>query len=77
MIDAQEPYFEYWRDQGVDISPMLDVLGNGTVQAPQGAAYTVAEAAYRSILNEMFLGRIGVGDGLRRAQDAANDAIAR
>ncbi|MDT0183942.1 sugar ABC transporter substrate-binding protein [Microbacterium sp. ARD31] len=72
---AQSAYFEYWRSKGVDISPMLDVLENGTIQAPSGARYSAAETAYRPILNEVFVGRVGVDIGLRDAQAAANAAL--
>jgi len=75
VLGAQSEYFEYWRSNGVDISPMLDVLGNGSIQAPRGNRYAAAEEAYRPIFNQIFLGDLTVSAGLRAAQAAANDAI--
>ncbi|WP_210479281.1 sugar ABC transporter substrate-binding protein [Naasia sp. SYSU D00948] len=77
VLDAQDAYFGFWADQGVDVSPLLDVLDNGMVQPPQGADYPAAENAYRPILNEVFAGREPVEEGLRRAAAAANEAMRR
>jgi multiple sugar transport system substrate-binding protein len=73
---AQDAYLAYWSRHAVDISPMLDVLRNGTIQAPQGAHYSAAAAAMAPILDDVFLGRRTPAAGIRAAQDAANQAIA-
>lgn len=75
VISAQESYLAYWEDKGIDISPMLDVLANGTIQAPQGAHYPTAANAMQPILNDIFLGRRNVAQALHEAQEAANDAL--
>jgi multiple sugar transport system substrate-binding protein len=75
VLEAQAGFFEFWAGQGVDVSPLMDVLGNGFVQAPQGARYAAAEEAYRPILNEIFLGRRPVAEGLAAAAAAANAAM--
>jgi multiple sugar transport system substrate-binding protein len=74
-LDAQPAYFDYWAGRGVDISPMLTVLDNGVVQAPQGARYAAAQDAYQPILNDLFLGRRPVPEGTREAARAANAAM--
>lgn len=73
-LAAQPAYAAYWRQRGVDISPMLDVLAGGRVQPPQGARYPEAEAALQPILNDVLAGRLPVADGVRAAQRAANRA---
>jgi len=74
VVSAQQDYLRSWRKRGVDVSPMLDVLANGSIQAPQGSRYTAASDAMQPILDDVFLGRRPVGSGLRAAQDAANAA---
>jgi len=72
---AQDAYLAYWTRQSVDISPMLDVLANGTIQAPQGTHYAAAAAAMGPLLDEVFMARRAPAAGIRAAQDAANRAI--
>ena len=73
---SQQVYLKYWKDQGVDLSPLFDVIKSGpTVQPSTGAKYQAASAAFTPILNEVFLGRTPVAAGLAQAQDAANNAI--
>lgn len=75
VIGAQQTYLDYWKRQGVDVSPLEDVLGNGTVQAPQGANWQAAQDAFGPVFEEVFLGRVPVPAGLGQAQDAANKAM--
>jgi multiple sugar transport system substrate-binding protein len=75
VLSAQSGYAGSWAARGVDVAPMLDVLGNGSIQPPQGARYSDATAAMESALNDVFLGRRDPPSGLRTAQDAANDAL--
>lgn len=72
---ARDSYFAYWNSQQVDISPMTDVLKNGYIQAPRGANYGAAEAAYQPILNDLFTGKLSVPTALTKAQAAANLAM--
>lgn len=76
VAGAQKVYLAYWKGQGVNLSPLYDVIKSGpTVQPATGAKYQAASAAFTPILNEIFLGRIPVASGLAQAQDAANNAI--
>jgi len=75
VISAQQSFLDYWSNQGQDLSPMLDVLTGGTIQAPQGANYAAAQQAYQPLFNEVFLGRVPVDEGLREAQRQSNEAM--
>jgi len=75
VVEAQASYRAVWAERGVDLSPMLDILENDGVQAPQGARYASAARAMEQTLNEIFLGRIAVASGLRDAQAAGNSAM--
>ena len=75
VIGAQASYIESWQQRGVDVTAFIDVLDNGTVQAPQGARWAEASDAFESTFAEMFLGRIPVDQALRTAQASANAAI--
>ena len=74
VLAAQKDYSDYWASLDVDISPFYDVLDNGTAPAPKGAGWPAADNAMRPILQEVFLGRTPVAEGVRAAQDAANAA---
>ncbi|MDJ0348825.1 sugar ABC transporter substrate-binding protein [Cryobacterium sp. PH29-G1] len=76
VIGAQASYVASWQKQGVDVQAFIDVLDNGTVQAPRGAKWAEGSDAFKSTFAEMFLGRIPVGEALHTAQAAANEAIA-
>ena len=76
VIGAQAGYVASWQEKGVDVNAFIDVLANGTVQAPQGAKWSEASDAFESTFAEMFLGRIPVEEALRTAQAAANAAAA-
>lgn len=75
VLGAQEEYFRFWSDQDVDVSPLMEVLENGSIQPPQGVGYAAAENAFQPILNEVFAGREPVERGLARAAVAANEAL--
>lgn len=77
VLAAQKDYTDFWASQGVDISPFYDVLDNGTAPAPKGTGWPAADNAMRPILQEVFLGRTPVEEGVRAAQDAANAATAK
>lgn len=74
VLDAQQSYFDYWAGEGVDVSPLLDVLDNGTIEAPHGARISEAFTAIGPTMKEVFLGRIPVAEGLREAQEDGNHA---
>jgi multiple sugar transport system substrate-binding protein len=73
---AQQVYVAYWKKDGVDVSPFLDVIKtNPTIPAPVGANYNAASTAATPYLNSVFLGQIPVAKGLAKANDAANQAL--
>jgi multiple sugar transport system substrate-binding protein len=75
VMAAQPAYAEYWAAEKVDISAFYDVLAAGSAPAPRGAGWPAAENAMRPLLNEVFLGRTSVGEGVRAAQNAANGTL--
>jgi multiple sugar transport system substrate-binding protein len=76
VVAAQQTYLDFWKKEGVDVSPLYDVLDNGTVQAPQGANWAAAQDAFGPVFEDIFAGRTPVGEGLATAQEAANKAMA-
>lgn len=77
VLAAQQDYSDFWASLDVDISPFYDVLDNGTAPAPKGSGWPAADNAMRPILQEVFLGRTPVEEGVRAAEDAANAAAAK
>jgi multiple sugar transport system substrate-binding protein len=75
VLAAQPAYAAYWAAEKVDISPFYDVLAAGTAPAPRGAGWPAAENAMRPLLDEVFLGRIPVHQGVLAAQNAANATL--
>lgn len=74
-VTADEPGFvAYWKKQGVDLQPFLDSARGTTFPAPVGPRVGAGGTAAAPILQQIFLGRLGVADGLRKAQTAANEA---
>ncbi|MDR1264224.1 MAG: sugar ABC transporter substrate-binding protein [Propionibacteriaceae bacterium] len=72
---AQQTYRDYWSNRQVDLTPFFTVLDSGvTIPAPTGAKFNDAYAAYKPILDEVFLGRVPVAEGLEAANTAANSA---
>ncbi|WP_025737937.1 ABC transporter substrate-binding protein [Mycobacterium genavense] len=74
---AQQVYFDYWAQRGVDVTPFFAVLQGPRIPAPGGAGYAAGNAALQSYFDEMFLGRGDVATTLRQAQAAANAAAQR
>lgn len=68
-------FVDHWAARGVDPRPFLDSASGTTFPAPVGPRIGAGATAYAPILNEVFLGRLGVERGLRRAQDAGNEAM--
>jgi multiple sugar transport system substrate-binding protein len=74
---AQDGFFDYWKGEDVDVDPFFEVVdGNTTIPTPTGADFGKAFAQYDPIFRDIFLGAVDPDDGLRRAQDAANAAVA-
>jgi multiple sugar transport system substrate-binding protein len=75
-VTADEGDFvAYWKKSGVDLRPFLASATGTTFPAPVGPRVGAGGTAATPILQQVFLGRLGVADGLRRAQAAANDAL--
>ncbi|MGW6195574.1 ABC transporter substrate-binding protein [Kribbella sp. NPDC055110] len=76
VLAAQQSYFDYWKSKGVDVTPFFDVVKNNPIiPAPVGEKYGAASTAAQPTLNEVFLGRLPVAEGLQKANDAANAAL--
>ncbi|MEY4039865.1 MAG: hypothetical protein RLZZ52_733, partial [Actinomycetota bacterium] len=76
VVSERATFFDYWSAQKIDVAPMIDVLSNGFIQAPRGAQYGEAEAAYLPFFTDIFIGSVSVTDGVPAAQQAANAAMA-
>ncbi|WAJ43549.1 sugar ABC transporter substrate-binding protein [Mycobacterium sp. Aquia_216] len=74
---AQQVYFNYWAQRGVDVTPFFAVLEGPRIPAPGGAGFAAGNAALQSYFDEMFLGRGDVATTLKQAQAAANAAASR
>lgn len=72
---ARQSFFDFWSSKQVDVTPMIDVLANGYVQAPRGAKYGQAEAAYLPTITDFFSDKGAVPDTLKNAQQLANKAM--
>ncbi|GAA2708670.1 ABC transporter substrate-binding protein [Actinoplanes palleronii] len=72
---AQPAFVDYWKKQGVDLQPFLDAAAGTTFPAPVGPRVGAGGTAYTPILQQVFLGQVGVAEGLRKAQDAGNEAM--
>lgn len=70
-------FFNFWKSKNLDVTPMVEVLKNGYVQAPSGAKYGAAETAYLPYFTAMFEGKLPVGKALSLAQAAANKAMGK
>ncbi|MFZ1383236.1 MAG: sugar ABC transporter substrate-binding protein [Scrofimicrobium sp.] len=73
--DVQSTWEDFWADQGVDVSAMVEVMTNGSIEAPFGANIQAGMEAQGASMKEMFLGRVPVAEGLAAAQEAANAAM--
>jgi multiple sugar transport system substrate-binding protein len=74
---AQRVYFNYWRDNGVDVTPFFAVLYGPRIAAPGGAGFAAGFQAIKPYFDEMFLGRLPIPEALAAAQVAANTAAGR
>jgi multiple sugar transport system substrate-binding protein len=77
VLAAQRTYFDYWAGKGVDVTPFFDVLRGPRIPAPGGAGFAAGFDALKPYFDEMFLGRLDVGQALAQAQAAANAAAER
>ena len=71
---AQPAFVAYWKKLGVDLQPFLDSATGTTFPAPVGPRIGAGGTAATPILQQIFLGQIGVEAGLKKAQDAGNAA---
>ena len=77
VLAAQRTYLDYWAGKRVDVTPFFDVLRGPRIPAPGGAGFAAGFDALKPYFDEMFLGRLDVGQALARAQAAANAAAER
>jgi multiple sugar transport system substrate-binding protein len=77
VLSAQPVYFDYWKANGVDVTPFFSVLDGPHIPAPGGAGFGAGNAALQPYFDEIFLGRGDIAALLRRAQTAANAAARR
>jgi multiple sugar transport system substrate-binding protein len=77
VLAAQQVYLDYWAAEQVDLTPFFDAIKNVTpIPAPVGANFAAGYAAIDPVLDEVFLGRTPVAEGLKQANQDANAAIA-
>ncbi|BBY35129.1 sugar ABC transporter substrate-binding protein [Mycolicibacter minnesotensis] len=77
-LSAQQVYFQYWAQRGVDVTPFFAVLHGPRIPAPGGSVgFPAGSQAIKPYFDKMFLGRSDVGVTLRQAQAAANIAARR
>jgi len=77
VLAAQRTYLDYWAGKRVDVAPFFDVLRGPRIPAPGGAGFAAGFDALKPYFDEMFLGRLDVGQALAQAQAAANAAAER
>ncbi len=75
VTSVQPVFVDYWRQRGADLRPFLDAARGTTFPAPVGPRAGAGSTAYTPILQQVFLGQIGVAEGLRKAQAAGNEAM--
>jgi multiple sugar transport system substrate-binding protein len=75
VTEAQDAYYDFWKNEDVDLAQFGEASGTKTIPAPFGAKFGDANNAYVPIFKDIFAGRIPVESGLQKAQKAANDAI--
>lgn len=75
VVDAQDEYVQYWKDQGVDVSAFQQAAEGKTTKAPIGAHIAQGMEANGDTIKEMFLGTIPVPEALKKAQEEGNNAM--
>jgi multiple sugar transport system substrate-binding protein len=72
---AQPAFVDYWKKQGVDLTPFVSASTGTTFPAPVGPRIAAGDTATGPVLQQVFLGQLGVAEGLRKAQQAGNAAM--
>lgn len=72
---VQDTWTDFWSEQGIDVTPLVKVLENGSATAPFGSSIQGAMEAQHAVLKEVFLGRTPVEEGVKAAQEAGNAII--
>lgn len=71
--DARSAYDKYWEGEGVDTSAFFSVLEKAEPMPPVGGSnYAAQMEAFTPPLNDVFLGKVPVKEGLEKAQQAAD-----
>lgn len=73
--DAQGSFAEYWKGKGVDVQPFIDAT-NDTTPADTGAKANAGLTAAMPTFQEIFIGRTTAAEGLPKAQEDGNKAMA-
>ena len=77
VLAAQQVYLDHWASKKVPLDPFFLVIKKTTpIPAPVGANFAAGFTAINTVLNEVFLGRTPVAEGLKQANEAGNAAIA-
>lgn len=75
-VDAQGAYVDYWAAKGVDVSVFINAAEEPTAPAPRGPQVGAGSGVISPIIKDIFLGSVSVEDGLKRAQEEGNAAMA-
>lgn len=71
--EARTAYDEYWKGEGVDTSAFFTVIEKTEPAPPVGGTnYAAQMEAFTPPLNEVFLSKVPVKEGLEKAQEAAD-----
>lgn len=77
VTKAQKAYFDFWEGEGVSVRPFFEVVeGDKRISAPRGVHYGKGFEQFDPIFQEIFAGTMEPSAGLKRAEGAANAAIA-
>ena len=74
-IEAQDSFTDYWDSQGVETSQFIKQAEGKTTPAPLGPKADAGSNALQPYFEQMFAGSMPVEEALKKAQDAANEAI--
>lgn len=75
VTEAEPDFIAYWSEQGVDIEAFVDAADGDVIYPPAGAKAQAGMTEVQTIMEEVFLGRTPVEDGLREAESAGNEAM--
>lgn len=74
-VDAQDSFTDYWDSEGVDTSQFIEQAEGKTTPAPLGPNADAGSNALQPYFEQLFAGTMPVEEALKKAQEAANEAI--